>query len=198
MPLLPAEPFIFPEDLLQAAAPRTDNQRWWVLHTRARVEKALVRRLLSHQVGFFLPLYQHQWRKNGRLFSSHLPLFPGYVFLHGDERCRGQALETKLIANCLPVADQFQLVEDLARVYRLMASDSPLVPEERLRPGRLVEIISGPLAGMKGKVLRKGKQLRFIIEVQMLQQGVSLEIDHWMLQPLDSTMEETVHPFVAS
>lgn len=192
MPLLPPEPFVFPDDLLSApaatqAAPPDPlaPARWWVLHTRPRAEKALARRILSQAVSFFLPLYQRQWRSRGRLLSSHLPLFPGYLFLHGDERARLRALETNLVAQCLPVSDQGQLWDDLVRVYRLMATGSPLSPEDRLQPGTRVEIISGPLAGLEGTILRKGKHLKFYVEVQFLQQGVSAEIESWMFQPLE-------------
>jgi transcriptional antiterminator RfaH len=187
MPLLPLEPFIFPESLL-IDPPQfpASAERWWVLHTRPRAEKALARRVRSQQVAFFLPLYKRQWRSQGRLQCSHLPLFPGYLFLHGDGQARDHALKTNLVANCLPVADQLQLATDLMSVYSLMASGSPLSPEERLQPGTRVEILSGPLAGLEGIILRRGKQLRFIIEVQFLQQGVSVEIESWMFRPLDS------------
>ena len=73
---------------------------------------------------------------------------------------------------------------DLERVYSLMATGAPLAPEERLAPGSLVEITSGPLVGLTGKVLRRGKQLKLIVEVQFLQRGVSVEIESWMIQPL--------------
>ena len=81
------------------------------------------------------------------------------------------------------MVDQQQLETDLCRVYHVIATGAPLAAEERLEPGDLVEIISGPLTGLEGKVLRKGKQLKFIVEVQFLQRGVSLEIESWMIQP---------------
>jgi hypothetical protein len=49
-----------------------------------------------------------------------------------------------------------------------------------------VEVTAGPLAGMEGKVLRQGNRLRFLIEVRLLQQGVSVEIESWMFLPLRS------------
>jgi transcriptional antiterminator RfaH len=184
MPLLSPEPFVFPNDLLTHPAEAGDAAlTWWVLHTRPRAEKALARNLLHTQTAFFLPIYQRQWRKRGRLFSSFLPLFSGYVFLYGDSQARLRALETNLVANCLTVSDQRQLYTDLARVYSLIASGAPLSPEERMQPGALVEIISGPFAGFEGKILQRGKRLRLTVEVQFLQQGVSVEIESWMLQP---------------
>jgi transcription antitermination factor NusG len=164
-----------------------------VLHSRPRAEKALARKFLGRGLAFYLPLHQRQWRTRGRLFSAHLPLFPGYVFLHGDAQARLHALETNAVVHCLPVADQAQLQEDLARVHRLIASGAPLLPEAQLRPGGRVEIVAGPFAGMQGKVLKVGKRLKFLVEVRFLQQGVSVEVDGWMIQPLG---ERAVEPAV--
>ncbi|HLJ97933.1 MAG TPA: transcription termination/antitermination NusG family protein [Gemmataceae bacterium] len=184
MPLLPLEPFVFPDDLLDPAAVTPEGAApWWVLHTRPRAEKSLARRLLRTTTPFFLPLCKRQWRHRGRLLCSYVPLFPGYVFLRADSQAVFKTLETNLVARVLPVPDQAQLHGDLARVYCLIASDAPLTPEERLKPGALVEITSGPLAGLEGKVLRRGKQLKFIVEVQFLQSGVSVEIESWMIEP---------------
>jgi transcriptional antiterminator RfaH len=184
MPLLPLEPFVYPEELLTAHAEGLDSVgRWLVLHTRPRTEKALARRLLNRGVSYFLPLYERKWRSRGRMLSSHLPLFPGYVFLHGDEEARLHALETNLVARWLPVPDQARLHQDLARVYRLIVAEAALTPEDRLLPGTPVEIIQGPLAGLEGTVIRRGKQLTVFVEVQFLQRGVSVEIESWMLQP---------------
>lgn len=185
MPLLPLEPFVFPDELLTAPMEGLDTTgRWLVLHTRPRTEKALARKFLSRGLAFFLPLYQRKWRSRGRLQCSHLPLFPGYIFLHGDEGARLQALETNLVARWLPVPDQIRLHQDLARVYRLIVAEAAMTPEDRLLPGTAVEIIQGPLAGLEGTVIRRGKQLKVFVEVQFLQRGVSVEIESWMLQPV--------------
>ena len=88
-----------------------------------------------------------------------------------------------MIANVIPVTDQRQLHSDLVRVSRLIEGGSNLTPEERLQPGSPVVITSGPLEGLEGKILSRDKNLRFFVEVRLLQQGVSVEIDHWMIEP---------------
>ncbi len=185
MPLLPLETYLSPEDLLDGPpAEASPGAAWWVLHTRPRAEKTLARKCLDRGLSFYLPLHRRRWRSRGRLFSSYLPLFPGYFFLHGDAEVRLRALETNLIVRCLPVHDQLQLREDLARVQRLLSAGVPLTPEERLQPGSRVEVTGGPFAGMQGRILRRGKKLTFVVEVRFLQQGVSVEVDSWMIQPL--------------
>lgn len=183
MPLLALEPTVFPDNLFTEGL---HEGEWFVLHTRPRAEKSLARRLLARNLGFFLPLYEHCTRSQGRVRSSYLPLFPSYLFLKGDRAARLQALETNLVVHCLSVADQGELHEDLTRVHQAQQSDSELAPEARLKPGAQVEVIDGSLAGLQGKVLRRGKQLRLVIEVRLLQQGVSVDIEHWMIRPLHS------------
>src|SRR5438874_919754 len=183
MPLLSLEPFIHPENLLEdPALDGSGDSRWWVLHTRPRAEKKLARRFWDRSVPFFLPLYPREWIARGRRFRSYLPLFPGYLFLRGNHEQRLAALETNLVALALPVTDQVQLYDDLYRVHRLITTGAAITPEERLEPGDPVLVVKGPLAGLDGKVIRRGKHLKFIIEVQMLRRAVSAEVEGWMLQ----------------
>src|SRR5262245_32669625 len=118
MPLLPLEINLFPEDLLNES-PGREGMCWWVLHAKARTEKSIARQLVKQGIGFYLPLYEKRWQKNGRSQHSHLPLFPGYLFLHGDAQQRIRALETNQIVQTLSVRDEARLLWDLNRVYRL-------------------------------------------------------------------------------
>jgi transcription antitermination factor NusG len=185
MPLLPIEPYIAPPDLLDTSIPWEANSAcWWVLHTRPRAEKSLARRFLARNLSFFLPLYQRQWRSKGRLLRSYMPLFPGYIFLRGDCETRLSALETNQVVNTLPVVDPARLQADLVRIYRMMQGGASLTPEDKLQPGTVVEVVEGPLAGLEGKILRRGKELRFFVEIRLLQRGVSVEIEGWMIRPI--------------
>jgi transcription antitermination factor NusG len=187
MPLLELEPFISSEELLSAPVPPSEKEApWWVVHTRPRVEKALARKLYETGRAFFLPLHKNRWYANGRWRTSYLPLFPGYLFVRGDGALRDFVLATNQVAHVLPVADQAGLHADLFAVYRAMQSGLLMAPEERLCPGSPVEIVAGALKGLKGTVLRRDKETRFVIEVRFLQRGVSVAIEGWMLRPLVS------------
>jgi hypothetical protein len=189
MPLLPLEPFVCPDNLFeQPVSPDQDHGRWWVLHTRPRAEKALARSLLGRNLRFFLPLYQKQLRSGGRCFNSYHPLFSGYIFLHGDSHDRLHALETNLVAQVLQVENQRQIHRDLTRVHDLMIMGACLSPEQRLQPGMLVEIVHGPLMGMQGKIVTRHNKMRFLVEIQFLQQGVSVDIEGWMIQRVSSPL----------
>jgi hypothetical protein len=47
-----------------------------------------------------------------------------------------------------------------------------------------VEITHGALAGVPGRVVRQGQRPRFIVGVRFLQQGVSTDVEDWMIQPV--------------
>jgi transcriptional antiterminator RfaH len=182
MPLLPSEPCLVPEDLFDR--PSDDGSaRWWVAHTRPRAEKSLARKLPGAGVPFYLPQYEHRRRSAGRTLTSFLPLFPGYVFVVADADHYSAVLRTDLVVRMLPVEDQGRLAYDLRRVHLLITSGEPLNPEVGWAPGLPVEVVAGPLAGLTGTVVRRGTQARILVEVQLLRQGVSVEVEAWMIRP---------------
>ena len=130
--------------------------RWWAVYTRSKAEKALARHLYAREVSYYLPLEHKTWRQNGRRFTSHLPLFPGYIFLHGNENDRVTALESNLISRILVVPDQERLWSDLRRVDRVLGSDVDIDRCDVLIPGKAVVIVAGPFEGMQGVLLRRG------------------------------------------
>jgi transcriptional antiterminator RfaH len=177
------ESFLFPEDLFEGRG-RRDEQRWWVLYTRHRLEKVVARKFVAAKVTFFLPLQKRQWcSRNNRAFISYPPLFPGYVFIC-ERDIWGVAPKTNEVLQVLKVTDQERLEADLRRIYRVMQTSMVVVPEERLQPGAPVMIESGPLAGMEGRVIKRGKNLRFFVEIDFLQRGVSVEVEGWTLRSI--------------
>lgn len=185
MPLLEAEPRAYPDTMFSdpdALAER--GGVWWVLYTRARMEKALARKLRALEIPFYLPQYEQTWKSSGRKRTSFLPLFPGYVFLFGDESARLTALETNLLCTTFRVPDQERLYADLCRVERVLGGESPVTPETELPAGTPVELTAGAFRGLSGKVVRRGDQTRLVVEVEFLRRGVSIEVEEWTLRPL--------------
>src|SRR5438552_8272067 len=123
MPVLPAEPDVFPETLFDRVEEAASQKRlWWVAHTRPRQEKCLARQLHRRGVPFFLPLVSRRRRLRGRLLTSYVPLFAGYVFVFGDRAERLGILSTNRVIRLLDVPDQDKLWCDLAQVKQLIAS----------------------------------------------------------------------------
>ena len=185
MPILAPEPSLYPEDLLDGAACDPANRQWWVLYTKARQEKAVARELLGFNVPFYLPIVAKTSIWRGRRVRSHVPLFSGYVFLFGSDEERVRALMTNRISRVLTVYDPESLEHDLRQISGLIATKMPLTPEARLVPGDRVRVRYGPFEGLEGTVLRRGGETRLLVSVNFLQQGASVEIDDFMLEPID-------------
>ena len=182
MPILRKEPSIYPLDLLQPGSER-DGRQWWAVFTKSRQEKALARHLLANRIPFYLPLIPKSNLIRGKVISSYLPLFPRYLFMFGSEDERVQSLSAKRIDQVLHVQDPEQLCRDLRHVHQLIQTDAPLTVERRLMPGQKVRIKSGMLQGLEGTItVRRGKH-QLLVAVHFLQNGVSVEISDYMVEP---------------
>lgn len=185
MPILGKEPSIFPQELLEPESLVRCERRWQVLYTKARQEKALARELLKRSVPFYLPLIAKEGISRGRRTVSHIPLFTGYLFLLGNEDERLSALQTNRISRILDVDDAEPLVYDLRQIHQLIASGAPLTAESRLVPGNRVRVKHGPFAGLEGTVLQRRGKTRLLVAVNFLQQGASVEVEDFYLDPID-------------
>lgn len=185
MPILPQEPNAFPEELFAADPGDLGDRVWSVLHTRARQEKSLARYLLLKRVPFYLPLIAKRGVQRGRVLTSYVPLFPGYLFLLGEREERLTAFTSNRVVQSLAVADQEKLWHDLSQVWRLIQTGAPITPVDHLEPGVLVEIQHGALAGLQGRILRAASGRRFVVEVDFIHRGAAVTIDDYNLLPID-------------
>jgi transcription antitermination factor NusG len=199
MPILAKEPALYPNTLLTgyldsfegvtdepelATYDETEQRVWWCVFTRSRQEKKLARMLYGHEVPFYLPLVPHHHLYRGRKVKSYMPLFSGYMFLFADEEERITALTTNCISRMLPVDDKAQLIHDLLNIHNLIAAEAPITVEQRLRPGRRVRVKSGVMEGTEGVVIERRGQSRLFVAVNFLNQGVSVDIEDFMVEPL--------------
>jgi transcriptional antiterminator RfaH len=158
--------------------------RWWVGHTKARFEKAFAWDLLSHDVGYFLPMTERVTFSGGRRRRVTVPLFPSYVFFCGTERDRCVALTTHRLCRAIDVVDQRQLVRELLPIEAAIRSGERVVSYQFAQPGRLCRVTSGPLAGSEGTVVFAPKGARLTLKVSILGQFVAVEIDADLLEPV--------------
>lgn len=175
---------LYPECLLEDLGLEPGERQWWAVYTKVRQEKQLAHELWRYKIPFYLPLVARNHFYRGRQVRSHVPLFTGYVFLFASLSERYQSLTTNRISQVLPVADGRQLCHDLLQVHRLIESDVPLTVERRISPGQRVRIRHGSMAGLEGTVLSRSRQTKLLVAVQFMQQGVSIEMDDFMLEPL--------------
>lgn len=158
---------------------------WWVLHTRARNEKAVAETLSRQGVSYFLPLVHYRRRYAGRVRQVEIPLFPGYLFLCGGPMERQLALRTNRVAQVLEVTDQERLRQDLRQIECVIQSNEPVDLFPRIMTGTRCRVTSGSLKGLEGIVLRKRGPWRVYVGVEFLGQSAELEIESSLLEVLN-------------
>jgi len=160
--------------------------RWWVAHVKPRQEKALAADIRAAGGACYLPIYETTRRSGKRKWKASLPLFPGYVFLCcQDETERLAALKTQRIVRLIDVPDPGRLVCELSSIRRLLGLGLAVDPHKTLQRGVRCRIRSGPLQGMEGEIERRRGTHRFVVEVGILGQGASVEIDADLLESID-------------
>ena len=153
--------------------------RWYAAYTSANHEKRVADQLRVREVQHFLPTYSSVRRWKDRRVTLDLPLFPGYVFVRMALRERLRVLQVPGVArlvgfNGTPTALPEEEIEALRAGF---AHGVPAEPHPFLTAGRRVRVTAGPLAGMRGILVRRKKQMRFVVSVELIQRSVAVEID---------------------
>jgi transcription antitermination factor NusG len=169
----------------QVQSIRDFDGQWWVAHTRSRNEKALAHDLVAKNVSYFLPMTLKVSRRSHRTFKSLLPLFTSYLFFCGHENERIELLKTNRVVSLLEVTDQDELVRELVRIEQAIRAGAPLVPHKYIEKGQWCRVIAGPLLGLEGIVVQTRSNTRLVLQIDMLGQAASVEIDIDMIEPVE-------------
>ena len=159
--------------------------QWWVVHTKSRNEKALAHDLIRRNISYFLPMTWNVRRKSRRTIRSLLPLFSGYLFFCGRENDRIELLRTDRVANLIEVKDQQKLLKELQQIEQARRAGVPVTPHKYIKEGQKCRVIAGPLMGLEGVVARTRGAMRLVLQVDMLGQAASVEIDVDMIEIAD-------------
>jgi len=152
---------------------------WYAAYTRANHEKGVTQQLERRSVECFLPLYESMRRWKDRRVRLQLPLFPGYVFVRLALCDRLQVLEIPGVVRLVgfdghptPLP-----VEDIETIRACLATGQLIAPHRYVRRGQRVRVLSGPLEGLTGTVLRQKNRTRFVISLELLMRSVAVELD---------------------
>ncbi len=153
---------------------------WYAVATRSRHEKVAAEQLWQKEIECFLPLNEVLSKWKDRYKKVQFPLFPGYLFVHVPIRERRlDILKVPSVVRIIGFEGQPTSIPEaqLESVKRLVFSTLPYDPYPFLEVGDSVEIIQGPLTGLRGTLLEKKGIYRFILSIDLIQQAVSCEVD---------------------
>jgi transcription antitermination factor NusG len=159
--------------------------KWYAAYSSANQEKRVAQELARRSVECYLPLYGsvRQWKD--RRVRLELPLFPGYVFVRVALRERLRVLQVPGVARLVGFDGQPAAVpnEDIEAIRTCLGADHALLPHRYLQRGQRVRVLSGPLVGLTGVVVRQKKRTRLVISFDLLMRSVAVELGPSDLNP---------------
>lgn len=157
--------------------------RWYAAYTSANCEKKVAEQLCRRGVEQFLPLYRAEHRWKDRYVHLHLPLFPGYVFVHLALRDRFQALQVPNLVRLIGFGAHPAVLpqQDIDALRRGLDGGLRAQPHPYLTIGKRVRIRSGPLEGLEGILQRRKGNFRVVLSVDLILRSISVEADAWDL-----------------
>jgi transcription antitermination factor NusG len=141
----------------QRSRPAASDRLWLAAYTRPHFEHKVQTFLQERQLECFLPTYRSLRRWSDRRKVLNMPLFPSYVFVRLGEDERRRAVQAPGLLwfvhnqdGPVPVSDT-----ELDALRRLMASGLEYDPLTNVEIGDEIEVVLGPMAGCRGRLLRK-------------------------------------------
>ena len=152
---------------------------WYAIRTNSRHEATVYSQLEAHQIEVFLPTITKWSRWKDRKKKVRWPLFPGYCFAYFELKSRLTILKCTGVANIVSFEGVPAPISDfeINGVRTLVESDLQYDPCPLIREGMMVEVVHGPLHGVVGRLVRKGSHARLVLSVDLISQGVSVEVD---------------------
>jgi transcriptional antiterminator RfaH len=158
---------------------------WHVIHVRPRCEKKLAEYCKVHDFPHYLPLRSETKVYQRRKVHVLKPVFPGYVFTAYDQERRVDLLKSNHVVRVIEVQAQSTFLDELGQVRRALEVDETLGACEAFTEGRQVRITSGSFQGIEGRVQKVKGGTRVILNVDMIGQGVALDVAMHELEPID-------------
>ena len=107
-------------------------------------------------------------------------MFRGYVFIKINLNIdKLNVLQTPGIVKFIHFKNQIPYIpeEQIFWLNTILTSESEINYETQYLTGNEVEVIAGPFKGLKGKVIKQKSVLRVILWIDIIMQGISVEMD---------------------
>ena len=162
-----------------------DESSWFAIWTRSRHEQVVRDQIERKHLDAFLPTITRWSRWKDRKKKIDWPLFPGYCF------ARFKPDETRAILKCTGVVNIVSFEgkpaaipeHEIDGIRLLLERELQFDPCPMIREGMMVEVTHGALKGVIGRLVRKGAHARLVLSVDLIGQGVSVEVDAADVKP---------------
>lgn len=162
------------------------DRGWYVVRCKAQEERRAVEHLCNQRFEAFLPTCRLQRRVGSVRREVTVPLFPGYAFVELSStqhdwsviRSTRGAVGLVRFGAVTPRVPQ-AVVQHLREVDGLELQPA----SARLKPGDLVRVVDGPLAGLEGVFEQRDGERRACVLLEWMQRQVRVRVPDATLVP---------------
>lgn len=163
----------------------TSELCWYAIQTQSRHEKPVRDRLLAVGMEPFLPLSKQHRQWSDRKVWTTVPLFHGYCFARFSLSDSLMVLKTPGVVRIVGVSKPEPIqAEEIAALQQVCSADRMMEPCDYFTEGTWVEVVCGPLAGLRGQLVRRTKQHGLVIRASLIQQAALIHIEADEVSPI--------------
>lgn len=155
------------------------NKKWYLLYTKPRYEKKVNNELQLRGFETYLPLNKtlKQWSDRKKWVEE--PLFKSYLFINTSISYYYDILNVNGIVKFVNFEKEPVVVSkrEIETIKKMMGANYELeVVLSDVNVGNMVEIISGPLIGIKGQVAEFRSKKQVVVHFKSIQQQVMVNL----------------------
>ena len=164
------------------------DKQWIVVRSKPRSEKVAYSELVKKDIEAYLPLLKERRKWSDRKKWVEFPLFSSYLFARIDIKDSIFVLQTQGVNTIVKFGKQIAIVQNsvIEAIRLAMEGGYELEPVEYFVEGNIVEVVAGPMKGIKGIVAKLKGQNRLIIKIDAIQQALSIQIESKFIRNLNS------------
>ena len=157
------------------------ERKWFVIQTKPRNEKKVFEQIVKKDIEVFLPLLQTIRLWSDRKKKIQVPMFPGYIFVHGNENERVNAISNTFGAMRYVMYQKRPAVLSDSEItsikISLLAPERIRIEETSVSVGDLVEITHGIFRGLKGYIVQFRGNYKLIVNIIELNTAFSVQLN---------------------
>lgn len=178
-------------DLFEPTGDQADGSYWFAIRTLSRHEKIVRDQLAKRNIVHYLPTTKRLSQWSDRKKQVEVPLFAGYCFAKLRWENRLAVLQSQGVVSFVGSGGRAEPIPDheIESLRKVLAHSSDFASHPYLKEGMLVEIIDGPLRGVKGRLVREARCARLVLSITLIQRAVAIEINANSVAPASEKLD---------
>ena len=158
-------------------------KKWMVVYTKPRHEKIAYKYLCKKNIKTYLPLVKEKRKWSDRYQWIQKPMFTSYIFVYAEKNESYNIVQTYGVHHIIRIGGEIVPIREsiIEGIRQLIEGGFNPEPTDYFAVGDEVEIIQGPLKGMKGQISRIKRQDYFILKIDAIQHAIQCQIERrWL------------------